>query len=286
MFDNPELATQIALGVLGGGLGLMIGLIIGQPMGAPGKLVAVLIGAASAAASVVFLTPLVLPHSQSFIASLNAPDERTVLEARLREEPLINAFLDRFPDETGGFVTRLQEASETGGNSAVDREIIILLRQFELRTYAEAIPRASDMAVRFTFESLRDMVRENRADPEFCRAYGVRPDIPAAAVIASRRDEIPGFSAYIGMLVELYNEPAAPAVSIDFEQRNGLLRPVGTAMRASRTPGEDWYWNQRRPRTEAEYVQNCTTLLRMFEIIESQRDPEMAMRAFFALTQE
>lgn len=286
MLENPELITQIVLGVLGGALGLMIGLIVGQPMGAAGKLIGLIVGAAAAAASVVFLTSHVLPYSQSLLDSLSAPDERMVLEARLREEPLIDAHLTRYPEAAGGYVTRLQEVRETGGDSAVNREVLILLRQFELQAYSQSIPRAFDERVRAVFESLRNMISQNRDDPEFCRAYGIRPDIAAAAIIASRRAGTPGFDDYIAALTALYDDPPTPPRTVTFEMRNDILRPVGTAMRAGQTPLEDWYWTQRRPRTEHEFRQSCLTQLRMFDIIEDQRDPELAMRAFFALTQE
>lgn len=283
--EDSVIITYAGLAVLGGALGLIIGLAVGQSMGGIGKVIGLVLAVAAGGASAYYLAPPVQPYVHDFMASFSGDGESGQLEARLREEPLINAFLTRFPDETDGYVTRLRIASEEGTRSAIDNEVARIVRQVELQTYNRVMPLVNGEHVASVFDAMKAMVEANRTDPVFCRAYGIRPSARTAALISRRETETPGYDAYIASLIALYDQPFGSPITIERPMRDSLLAPVGTAMRERRMPGEDWYWNHQMPQTDIDYQQSCLMLIRMLDLIEAQRHPDLAMRAFFALTQ-
>ncbi|WP_421787737.1 hypothetical protein [Hyphobacterium sp.] len=181
--EDTQLVTLLVLGALGGMVGLIVGLAIGQAFGAAGKVFGFGLALAGTAASALYLAPMVTPTVEDVLGDMLAPDPAEEIEAGMRSNPLIDAYFTRYPDETAAHISRLQAVLAQNGGSAVDREIARLGRQVELQTYGRAVPLAPDDSVLAVFDRLRQMLALNRTDPDFCRAYGMRPDMEAAAAI-------------------------------------------------------------------------------------------------------
>lgn len=283
MEANSILVAAIC-GALGGAGGAVLGILAGRPFGGMGKMIGAIITIAGIVLGAQFLPRYLTPVIQPALEGMLTVDIRDSLESELREQPLMDAYFDRFPEELAPALERAQAAFERGGRPALLQESMAIGEEIGINAVTRFGPYSSDEMLRRFFDATVAVGRLSRDDnPRLCYSFyysGIAPQNIDPGIV-QELESAPGADALQGVMADMIRSAGENIYPVDYLTAQTAMQAANEELESAGNPEAMRYFMGARPANNAEYTEACDLMLNTFDAYGAHPDSAAIIRAMF-----
>ncbi|MEE2526458.1 hypothetical protein V0U79_08770 [Hyphobacterium sp. HN65] len=213
-------------------------------------------------------------------ATANLAEE---VNSSLREEPLLAAYMDRYPDRAAIILLRAEQAFLNNGEAGLYQEAAIIGEEIGISVMTELGAYASDEDLQRLFDAMVNVGEQNRTRPQLCYTFFYNQIAPQNIdpVLMARVGEAEGFRGVIRAMTMIVRNAGDTRIPIDFATAQAAVMEAEAGIYTDDNEDDIRFAMGARPQDDSEYLAACDLMLSIFEAYNNHPDRAAIIRLIY-----
>jgi len=283
MWDWGQTLAAVFAGAIGGGIGGLIAWATSFLGAGKVSLLRPLIVIGAAIIGYVNLAPYLELATGPFVRQFSAESIAIEIDRSVREHPMLDAYLDRFPDRGEQILVDAERAFRESGEAGLMQYAMTMGEQVGYSVLLEVGAYASDDDLRRLLDATINVGRLNIDNPQPCYVLfynqlapqNIGPEGNAAL------GEIEGLGQITRAVTLILRNAGQTPIPVDYARGQAAIEGARTELLAGDRQSDIRFLMGARPASETEYQTACILMVDLMESFSAHEDSAAIIRMMY-----